>query len=260
MTDTVKPDETQNIEDDDVIIEDDTLLGKYISHHPVNRFRLVVQAGIVYFIATTALQLLFYSLDDQLASILLIFLFAALALGLGWYVLHLWNREVVIYEKGCNYREGSIVADFMYDEVETFHQQAERLNYFGGLYKRNVFTFTVRTFRDEVVKLSNLYTDIEKLGHNLEHGINSVLREKVRHSLLMSESVSFGSDFKLSDRSIIANGQELMWEDFRAYAIQGGNLTIASHTDENWYQIPLNEVANLTLLIEILRQKLPART
>ncbi len=241
--------------EDDVLFKYDDVLGRYISHHPVNRFRLVAQALFVYFIATTILQLLFVELDDQTASIILIFSFAAIALGLGWYVMHLWNREVVIYEKGFNFREGSTVADFKYDEVASFRQKAERLRYFGGLFRRNVYTFTLTTYRGEVIKLTNLYTDIEKLGNNLEVGINSVLDDRVQDTLEQGESVSFGESFEISNGGINADGQDLTWEEFDSFGTKQGQLTLSSKTDDTWYQIALEDVDNLSLLAKILREK-----
>ena len=263
MTDTLKSEDiietTEDGEDEELFGFDD-LLGNYISHHPVNRMRLIFQAGLVYFIATTILQLLFVELDDQTASILLIFFFAAIALGLAWYVLHLWNREIVIYEKGFNYREGSSIADFQYHEIASFRQKAERLRYFGGLFRRNVYVFTVQTHNGEVIKLTNLYTDIEKLGHNLEVGINSVLRESIRQSLLSGEPVSFGDAFAVSHEGLINGERQLTWDEFEGFQTQQGHLTISSSDDEHWYQIPLEEVDNLRQLFEILREKNPNST
>lgn len=263
MADTVKTDDIIDPiigEDDEILFQDDALLGKYISHHPVNRIRLIIQVGIVYFIITSFLQLIFYELDNQTASIVLIFFFAGIALALSWYVMHLWNREVIIYEHGFNYREGSAIADFQYIEVQSFRQKAERLRYFGGLFRRNVYKFTVRTIRDETMTVTNLYTDIEKLGANLEVGINSVLRQKINLMLQADESVSFGDNFELSQNSITANGKQLEWKDFASYGTKQGNLTISSTTDMVWYQLPLEEVDNLSLLVELLRKQQPNTT
>jgi hypothetical protein len=263
MTDTLASEDIiESTEDgeEEALIRDDDLLGRYISHHPVNRLRLVSQAGLAYFIATTILQLLFVELDDDTASILLIFFFAAIALGLGWYVMHLWNREVVIYEKGFNFREGSTIADFQYDEVESFRQKAERLRYFGGLFRRNVYTFTIRTFRGEVLKLTNLYTDIEKLGNNMEVGINSVLEDRLRLSLVQGESVSFGESFEINNVGITADTQILLWDDFDSFGTKQGLLTLSSKTEESWYQILLEDVDNLSLLVKILRERLSIST
>lgn len=260
MTDTLQSEDVVVPVDDseeEPLFETDELLGKYISHHPVNRLRLLIQAGVVYFIVTTILQLFFIDLDDQTAAIVLIFFFGAIALGLGWYVMHLWNREVVIYEKGFNYREGSTIVDFKYDEVASFRQKAERLRYFGGLFRRNVYAFTVRTYRDEVMKVTNLYTDIEKLGNNLEVGINSVLRDRVRNSLQRGDSISFGDNLEISDGGIIADTRSLTWDAFAGFSSKSGQLILSSINDETWFQIPLEEVDNLTLLIEVLRQKTP---
>lgn len=261
MTDTLQSDDivvsVDETEDEQPIFTTDELLGKYISHHPINRLRLLIQVGVVYFVITTLLQVLFVNLDDQTASILLIFFFAGVALALGWLVMHLWNREVVVYEHGFNYREGSSIADFQYNEVASFRQKAERLRYFGGLIRRNAYTFTIRTHRDEVIKLTNLYSDIEKLGKNLEIGINSVLRERIRQALSQGESVSFGDDFELNQEGILANGHELAWNEFADLSSRKGYLILSSAKDKTWYEAPLHEVDNLTLLVEILQQKRP---
>ena len=263
MTDTLIPEdiiETADNTEEEALFTEDDLLGRYISHHPINRLRLVVQAGLVYFVATTLLQLLFIDWDDRTASILLVFFFSAIALGLGWYVMHLWNREVVIYERGFNFREGSSIADFQYNEVASFRQKAERLRYFGGLFRRDVYTFTIRTYRNEVIKLTNLYTDIEKLGNNLEVGINSVLDQKIRQALTRGEAVSFGASFDISTEGIRADEQNLPWADFGGFGTKQGQLTLSTKTGDLWYQIPLEEVDNLSLLVKILREKLPQTT
>lgn len=262
MTETLPSEEIitpidEETTEDEPLFHADEVLGKYISHHPVNRLRLMAQAFVVYLIVTTILQVFFVELDDQTASIFLIFAFAAIALAISWYVMHLWNREVVVYESGYTYREGSVIADFNYDEVASFQQKAERLRYFGGVFRRNVYSFTVRTYRDEVITVNNLYTDIEKLGNNLEVGINSVLRDKIRASLQRGESVTFGDDFEVNEDGIMTDDQSITWDAFAGFSSKSGHLVLSTVSDEAWFTYPLDEVNNLTLLIEILRQKVP---
>lgn len=258
MSDTIQTNEPIMGDDEDTIIADDEVLGKYISHHPVNRLRLVLQAGFIYFLATTVLQVLFANLNEQIASIILIFLFAIVALGLAWYLLHLWNREVLIYETGFTYREGSNIADFKFEEVRSFRQKAERLAYFGGLIRRNVFAFTVTTYNKESIQMTNLYTDIEKLGINLERSINKVLRPEIRRRLLSAEAVAFSDDLKITQDGLTVGERQLAWKDFAGFNTKGGKLTLASPSDSAWYQVALHEVDNLSLLIELLKQQQPA--
>ena len=91
----------QQIERDDAtsIFESDPILGKYVSHHPSNRLRLMIIAGVIYTFAVGIIQLVFWNVDDSIASIFIPLLFAGVVGGVLWYMLHHWNREVVLYER-----------------------------------------------------------------------------------------------------------------------------------------------------------------
>ena len=82
-------------------------LGQYVSHHPSNRIRLLLRGAIFYAIPVGVLQSLFWNVSTFTAQRFLPVVFAGIALGVFWYIAHLWNREIVLYEQGFTYLEGS---------------------------------------------------------------------------------------------------------------------------------------------------------
>jgi hypothetical protein len=74
------------------IFEDDPILGAFVAYFPSYRLRLLIRGAIFYAIPVLLLQVIFANVD----SILIPMLYALIALLVGWYVLHLWNREVIL--------------------------------------------------------------------------------------------------------------------------------------------------------------------
>ena len=245
---------TQDTVAPDSIFTDDPEFGRYISHHPSNRTRLMIQGGLLYGIPGVLIQVPFLSVEDDIASAILVGFYAALALAVGWYVLHQWNREVVVYEHGFTFREGSHTAIFKYDEIASIRQKGERVAYFGFI-RRDVYTITLKTVRGEVIKLTNLYTDIQQLGANLERGIHHTLRPRIQQTLTEGRRVDFGEHLEVSQQGLHSDGTTLNWEDYAGYQLGGGNLKVLNHQNEMWARIPLESLDNPTLLVELLRDR-----
>src|SRR5215207_5459331 len=108
------------------VIEPDPVLGAYIAHHPSNRLLLLIVGGIAYAIPVLLLQILFAQADKSTAAVVLISAYSIIALVIGWFILHHWNREVILYEHGFTYREGSSLRAFPYVTIVSFQQRAVR--------------------------------------------------------------------------------------------------------------------------------------
>ena len=92
--------------DGEVEIADDPVLGKVIANYPSDRVRLLMIGGGVYAAGTLLINLVFLPVDASVALPAVVTLLAVLGLGVSWYLLHHWNREVVLFERGFSYREG----------------------------------------------------------------------------------------------------------------------------------------------------------
>ena len=84
----------------ETIIKDDPILGQFIATYPVNRLRLLILGGlvlgVVWFVTTVTL----WNVDQDIASIATVTIIFVVSLVVGWGIMHLWNREVVLYERG----------------------------------------------------------------------------------------------------------------------------------------------------------------
>ncbi len=245
---------TQDTVAPDSIFADDPEFGRYISHHPSNRIRLMIQGALLYGIPGVLIQVPFLSVEDDIASAILVGFYAALALAVGWYVLHQWNREVVVYEHGFTFREGSHTAIFKFDEIASIRQKGERIAYFGFI-RRDVYDITLKTIRGEVIKLTNLYTDIQQLGTNLERGIHRTLRPRIQQTLAEGRRVDFGEHLEVSQQGFHGDGTTLNWEDYAGYQLGGGKLELLNQQHSIWLTIPLESLYNPTLLVELLRER-----
>jgi hypothetical protein len=236
------------------MLQNEDLLGKELSYFPSSRARLVLPGLIVCVI-------LGFVLNYTLATIpgwgpfLTTLIMAGVAFGFGWRALHYWNREVVLYEQGFSYREGSRSVLFLYKEVISIRQQAEQLAYFGGLIRRKVFSYTLTTARGEGMTLDNLYANIESLGNHLEARIYPVLEKHIAEKLTQGERIPFAHNFEVSRDGLHEKGRMLRWESMGRYMVSRGQLTLTESSGTPWHQIPLREVDNLPLLIKLLKAR-----
>lgn len=242
--------------DDYPLFEDDPVLGKFVANFPSDRLRLLVVGGgvlaAVWFVVTVAL----WQVEETLASILTVGIFGVATLLVGWYVLHMWNREIVLYQRGFSYREGSHTAFIRYDEVRSIRQKAERRAYFGGLVQRRIFQYTIQTFEGETMVLGNLYRRPEELGARLEAAVNDRLRPEIEQALAAGERIPFSDRLLVGAEGLTVNGNRLPWSAFMGYRVQDGHLAIVARGGD-WYRVRLSEVDNLRLLIDLLQQRQP---
>ncbi|MBC8170123.1 MAG: hypothetical protein H7X77_00555 [Anaerolineae bacterium] len=238
---------------DDPVIIDDPVYGQALGNYPADRGRLLLIGGSLYFVSSAVLNLAFAQVDAALAAIIVISGMAILALLIGWYILHLWNREVVLYARGFSYREGSRLIFITYLEVTSIRQRAERVAYFGGLVRRTIYQIILQTSHDETIILDNLYRRIDELGIRLEQQINQAQRPVIEAKLQAGGSVPFGDGLTLTPDGLQVGDQRLTWDDYQTFAVSEGKLTLTGSTLT--LALPLAQIDHLTLLLELLRAR-----
>jgi hypothetical protein len=246
----------QDTRDPAPILEDDPVLGSAVAHYPSNRLRLLRIAALIYAPIAIVINLAFLPVDAAVASIIVIGGMAVVAMAVGWWVLHYWNREVVLYERGFSYREGSHTAHLLYHEVEAIRLHAEQIGYFGGLIRRTIHRLTLKTAQDETIVLDNTYNHIEQLAARIEKQVNRELHRRVNDSLEQGKTVSFGPSITLTPEGLRAGSDAawMPWTDFTGWSVQGGRLTLRTQTGQE-FALPLAEIDNLTLLVSLLHER-----
>ena len=235
------------------VIAPDPLLGQALAHFPSDRLRPLIIAGLLGAPVALMLGLTTAQIVEWWGPVLTVVIIALVTLALGWYILHVWNREIVLYERGFSYREGSETVFFRYEEIASIRLRAERLAYFGGLLRRNVYRFTVTTTEAERFTITNLYRRADELGTRLTERINRALGPKIAQRLADGQAVPFSDSLTVSDKGLRENGRDLAWSAFGGYRLGGSKLTLLDADGAVWYAVPLPEVDNITLLLELLR-------
>ncbi len=238
-----------------MIIEDDPILGKFIDLYPSNRLRLLIIGGgvlaVVWFVTTVAL----WQVEEDLASAITVAIISITTLGVGWYMAHWWNREVILFERGFSYRQGSTTAFIQFADVRTIRQRAERRAYFGGLIRRTIFNVTLKTQYDEIIVLDNLYNKIDDLSERLEIGVTNTLRPIVEARIEADGVAHFGNVLSLTADGLRANGDDLYWDEYGGFTVKEGALHLKRRDESTWLRVHLDEVENIRLLLQSIREK-----
>jgi hypothetical protein len=235
------------------MIEDNPVLGAFVASYPSDRGRLLVPSAVVIGFVSVVLNFTLADVNAWWGPALTVVLMALVVLAVGWYILHHWNREVVLYEQGFSYREGSRPVFFRYTEIAHIRQRAERLAYLGGLYRRTVYRFVLTTGQGDVIVLTNLYRRVGELGARIEQKVNAVLWPVIAERLAKGEIVPFSTALGLSERGLQEGGRDLNWEQYGGYRIENRRLALLKQSGEVWFAVPLTEVDNITLLLQVLR-------
>ena len=237
------------------LIDPDPILGQPLAHFPSDRLRPLIVAGVVGAPIALALGLTTAQVSAWWGPVVTVVIIAPVTLILAWYVLHGWNREIILYERGFSYREGSKTVFFRYNEIASIRLRAERLAYFGGLIRRNIYRFTVTTTEAERFTITNLYHRAAELGTKLTEQINLVLQPQITQKIAEGSAVAFGDTLTVKADGLHENGRDLSWEAFGGYRIGGRQLALLDQSGAVWYTLPLAEVDNITLLVDLLRQR-----
>lgn len=236
-------------------ISDDPILGKVVKNYPSDRLRMLIIGGVLYGVASVILNIVFLPVEAETASIFVIGGMSLFSLILGWFILHFWNREVVVYENGFSYLQGSHTYYYLFKDIVATHYHGETISFFGGLIKRTIKRFTLITNEDETIVLDQVYKHLDDLVLRLEAQINAHLRESIRDRISNGYEVPFGDALKISSGGIVLDGKTLAWDEFQGYKISSGRLTFASQNDGTWGSITIADLQNATLLVEFLKER-----
>ena len=236
-------------------IPPDPVLGAVISSHPSERGRPLLYSAVIAGVISVVLNFTIAAIPEWWSPPLTVILMAAVVLALGWYLLHIWNREIILYERGFSYREGSQTVFFQYAEIRALRLRAERKAYFGGLIRRAVYRFTVTTTAGEVFTITNLYRRTAELGERLNERVDLVLLPRLAAQIERGETVTFGERLSLSADGLRAEGGTLAWEHFAGWEVGGGHIRLKSTAGEVWSAVPLAEIDNITILLVMLRAR-----
>jgi len=236
------------------LIDPDPILGQPLAHFPSNRLRPLIVAGVIGWPIALVLGLTTAQVTDWWGPVVTVVIMAIVVLALAWYILHGWNREIILYERGFSYREGSNTVFFRYHEIASIRLRAERLAYFGGLLHRSIYRFTVTTTEEERFTITNLYLRAAELGTKLTDQINHVLQPQIAQKIANGEAVAFGDTLTLKADGLQEAGRDLVWTDFGGYRVGGHQLALLDKSGAVWYALPLPEVDNVLLLVDLLRE------
>ncbi|MEO8608604.1 MAG: DUF6585 family protein [Chloroflexota bacterium] len=237
------------------MIESDPILGNVIATYPSDRIRLLVPAGLIIGVTAVVLNFTVATIDAWWGPPLTVIITSIVSLAAGWPVLHLWNREIILYDNGFSFREGGRTVYFLYHEVSSLRQRGQQLAYFGGLIRRSTFRFTLTTIQNQQIALTNLYRNIGQLGARLEGKINPLLAPQIDDGLARGEKVPFSDTLRLSQEGLHEGGRNLTWDSFAGYRVQGGRLHVLARPDNSeWYSAALGDVDNIKLLVTLLKK------
>jgi hypothetical protein len=245
-------------------IEPHPVLGEHQDNFPSRRWPPLVIAWSFLIGISLVWNIATWNIDTSDYGPFIAAVFGVIALGVGWWVMHLWNREVIFYKHGFTYREGSKDVPFRYDELETIRLRAERLAYFGGLFHRDIYRITLKTVAGDVIRLNNIYQRIHQLGDGLNQVVCDRRRGDIQDALLNSESVPFADELQVSYAGITVDASaldsatddaHLPWNDFRGYKIAHRQIHLLTADGRVWYSLPLAKVDNLLLLVELLKDR-----
>lgn len=238
-----------------MILDDDPILGAAIANYPSNRARLLLVGGAILGAVWLVVTLLLLPIDATVAATITITVLAITTLGVGWWMSHLWNREVVLYQHGFSYREGSFTAYLRYEDVRTIRQRMERVAYFGGIIRRTIYRCTIQTVQDEIITLTNVYRKMDDLSIRLEQRIQQAQFPLMVRRLEQGEHVPFTDALTVSSQGLHSEGRELSWADFGGHRIQNKQLLLLTQSGDTWLALSPNDVDNIALLLALLGQK-----
>jgi len=239
---------------DGIGLSPDPVYGAVIANFPSDRARLLLIAGGVSASSAVILNFTTAAIPGWIGPALTIVLMAAIVLVTAWYALHLWNREVILYERGFSLREGSHIVFFRYDEVSAVRLRAERLAYFGGLIRRSVYATTIITVREETFTLDNAYRRAAQFGGLLLTKVAPIIRARMDEALNRGEAFSFRG-LTLTPEGIRIDDDVLPWAEAGNARIGGGMLTLRRVDETIWRSVPLKALDNLPILLDALRAR-----
>ena len=210
---------------------------------------------ILYAIPVIILQLLFWDVDSDTAGRVLPLLFAVSGLSVAWYLAHLWNREVILYERGFTYTEGSRIGHFLYGDIIQMHQKVERIAYLD-LFHRRHYAYTLRSNEDETLHINNIYSDLSRLIKRLEGFITRDRLIIIEAQIAAGQAVALGGGLLVSQAGLEFEGRGLFWHEIGERRIKNNRLSLAKTDGENWLTLPIRDLDNIILTLGIIKKRL----
>ena len=232
------------------------ILGVVLGNYPSDRLPPLIVSGIAIGGGGLLVSFVIGTIPADWSPALAMLIMAIITGIVGWYLLHRWNREIILYEYGFIYREGSKFIDFVYNEIDSLRLRAERISYFGGLLKRSVTRVTVTTIRGEQFLITNLYRRAAELGARLQERVYRELRPQIARALVKGDAIRFSDTLRLSERGLHESGRDLTWDVYGGYRIGARQLALLDHQGSVWYADVLWEYDNLPILIDLLKSQI----
>lgn len=240
---------------DGIGLEADPVYGAVVANFPSDRTRLILIAGTISVVSAVILNFTTAAIPGWIGPAITIVLMAAIVLALAWYALHLWNREVILYERGFSLREGSDIVFFHYDEVRGVRLRAERQAYFFGLLRRQVYATTIISIRGETFTLDNVYRRAAVFGDQFLRLAGPTIRSAIDRGLAQGAQVEFGGGLTVSSAGLHREGADLAWAEGGMPRAANRMLHLTRADGTAWAAIPLRELENLPLLLDLLRER-----
>jgi hypothetical protein len=232
------------------------VLGQSLATFPSRRLAALLQGWSVLIGLGILLNFALQEVTAVWVSMVVVFGMGGLGLVIGWRVLHLWNREVILFERGFTFREGSAAIPFQYREIKAIKLQAEQLAYFGGLLRRRVYLITLTTRAGDTLIMNNVYQNIESLADKLPAAVNASLRLTLEETLARNETMPFGDALQMAANGLSTPERPpLLWTDFGGYRIANRQIHLLHADQQVWASFVLADVENLMLLVEVLRER-----
>lgn len=236
-------------------VDPDPVLGEPIANYPSNRARVIILVAVLGWTPAIILNFTLAAIPEWWGPALTVAIMATWGLALGWYLLHVWNREIILYEHGFTYREGSNDIPFFYSEVSGVRLRAERLAYFGGRIRRTLYRFTVTTTQEEKFVITDSYRRVAELGTKLTECLNRTLQPIITARLERGEAVSFSDTLTLSAAELRDGERSLSWTQYGGYRIGERRLALLDAAGTVWFSALLSDIDNITILIDLLNER-----
>ncbi len=237
-------------------IEDDAVFGRYIAHFTTHRIRLLIQVGAIYAIAALIINIATFNLEGTLVNVVVPLLYALIAMPLIWYLAHLWNREVILYERGFTYRQGSVTAAFPYENIVRIHIVVESIAYFGFIPRQRIMA-DLESDSGDKMHLNQVFAKARKLVEALERAIIKARKPVIQRQIESGTPASFGALTLKKNGIETTDGRTLAWSELSGVRVQDMAIQLVSGA-EVWGSFPLADVDAAALLLVVLKERTSA--
>lgn len=234
-------------------IEDDPILGRYVAHFTAHRLKLLLQAGAIYAVSALIITFTTWDLEGTLVDVVVPLLYALVAMPLIWAVAHLWNREVIVFERGFTYRQGSVVAAFPFHMIAQVDVQITTLRLFGLIPYERVLG-QLRSEQGDLIRVDGVFKDSRRLLELLERGILRDRLPVLQAQIDNRQEVEFGALTLTREGLRDRDGRALSWEAFTRARVERDSIAIVSGHDV-WGRYHDRDLHSEALLVRLLMER-----